>query len=34
MAGNANDMVDWGHDVEIPVSYTVELGFYSKDPRH
>ena len=33
MTGNDNDKVDWGHDMETPISYTMELGFFSKHLR-
>lgn len=32
MTGNDCGKIDWGHDMETPVSYTMELGFYF--PRH
>lgn len=34
MARNNMDKVGRGHDMETPGSYTMELGFYSKDSRH
>lgn len=34
MARNNMDKLGRGHDVETPGSYTMGLGFYSKDSRH
>lgn len=34
MARNNMDKLGRGHDMETPGSYTMGLGFYSKDSRH